>query len=125
MPTRQYHVIREVLDDNGGHMTADQVYEKARIKMPSIAVGTVYRNLNGMVTSGELKKVDMVGGPDLFDVKLEKHDHAICRECGGVFDVRIPGIEQRIKTGIGDRFRGYMLNIDYVCPDCLKKIQKR
>ena len=42
------------------HMTADQIYAKAKELMPAIAMGTVYRNLNLMVQDKQIKKVKII-----------------------------------------------------------------
>ena len=44
--TQQRNLIRELLDNNYDHLTADEIYEIIRKKNPTISRGTVYRNLN-------------------------------------------------------------------------------
>ena len=46
--TRQRALIARILRDASKHLTAEEIYHLARQSMPSIAVGTVYRNLKLM-----------------------------------------------------------------------------
>ena len=45
----------------------DRIYFLAKQEMPSIAIGTVYRNLNLMVKDEEIRRVQLAGEPDRFD----------------------------------------------------------
>ena len=53
--TRQLEVVwHEVAGDNS-HPTADQIYQRVRRHIPSISLGTVYRNLQKLVAEGKLQ----------------------------------------------------------------------
>ena len=44
--TKQQTLICDILANVCDHLTAEEVFFRAREKMPNIAMGTVYRNLN-------------------------------------------------------------------------------
>ncbi|MBI4523464.1 MAG: transcriptional repressor [Deltaproteobacteria bacterium] len=83
--TRQLQVIWEAIKDEKSHPSADQVYEKVRRVMPSVSLGTVYRNLQKLVADEKLQVVT-VGRTQRFDPTVEKHEHFICEACGRVYD---------------------------------------
>lgn len=89
--TTQRDLIRRLFRGNYTHPTADEIYELARRENPTISRGTVYRNLNFLVESGEILRIPSAGGgPDHFDVTTTPHYHAHCRICGRVSDVPLP-----------------------------------
>ena len=56
--TRQRALIAQILRTAGRHLTAEEIFQLARRSMPSIAVGTVYRNLRLMAEDGELRRIE-------------------------------------------------------------------
>ena len=84
--TQQRLLISNLLREHG-HMTADAIFELARIKNPKIALGTVYRNLGLMEHDGEIQRFGVFGMPDVFDITVSSHPHKICVSCGNVSDI--------------------------------------
>ena len=116
--TKQRRLITDILRQQQGHLTAEQVYLAAKQEMPSIAMGTVYRNLGLMVEAGELRRVRIPDEPDRFDCILQPHEHMICERCGEVRDVTLDDLTGLLSERIGARVTSYELSIRYVCPDC-------
>lgn len=50
--TRQRQLIYNIIQRADDHPTAEMIYARAKAEMPSIAFGTVYRNLKLMVDAG-------------------------------------------------------------------------
>jgi Fe2+ or Zn2+ uptake regulation protein len=84
--TKQLGVIWDAIKDDTSHPTADQVYEKVRKALPTISLGTVYRNLQKLVLDEKLQ-VLMLGRSQRFDPLTDRHQHFICEQCGSVYDV--------------------------------------
>ena len=91
--------------------------------MPSIAVGTVYRNLSLLVESGEVRKIDVPNAPSRYDRPQIPHEHLICSLCGSVKDVDIDGLMPILKEKTGEEITEYKLALYYVCDKC--KNQKK
>ncbi len=68
--TKHRQLIHRIIQEADDHLTADQIYFLAKQEMPSIAIGTVYRNLNLMVKDEEIRRVQLAGEPDRFDRAL-------------------------------------------------------
>lgn len=83
--TQQRQLLRDLLNVNSSHPTADEMYALA----PSISRGTVYRNLNLLAESGEISRLPMPSGPDHYESVTEAHHHFLCRQCGRVMDTGI------------------------------------
>lgn len=85
--TKQKSGIKNFLMTRKDHPTAETVYLELKKTIPSISLGTVYRNLNQLSESGEILKLRFDDGLDHFDATTAEHHHFICRECGAVQDV--------------------------------------
>jgi Fe2+ or Zn2+ uptake regulation protein len=76
-----------------GHLTADEVYERARGELPELSRATVYNSLAEFVRAGLLQTVEGVGAVR-YDPNLDPdHHHFRCRGCGNLYDVRLQGVE--------------------------------
>ena len=71
------------------HQTADALYASIREEFPNISLGTVYRNLNLLVETGEILKLTCGNGPDHYDGNVAPHYHFVCRDCGQVYDMEL------------------------------------
>ena len=86
--TKQLQVVWEAIKDDASHPTADQVYDRVRKRLPSVSLGTVYRNLQKLVADEKLQ-ILMLGRSQRFDPLVKRHQHFICEQCGRVFDVLV------------------------------------
>ncbi len=116
--TRQRELILQILSQSDRHLTADEVFFLAKLKMPSIAMATVYNNLNAMNEAGIINRVHMDGGADCFERTTDKHDHMICDVCGKLTNVRFPELQAHLQSALGREIDSYDLTIHCVCPDC-------
>ena len=86
--TRQLAMVWQAIEHDQSHPTAEQVYDRVRRKLPNISLGTVYRNLQKLVTLKKLQ-VLMLGRAQHFDPLVKRHQHFICEVCDRVFDVLV------------------------------------
>ena len=86
--TKQLQLIWDTIKDDKSHPTADQIYDRVRKKLPSISLGTVYRNLQKLVSDKKLQVLKR-GRSQHFDPLVERHQHFICELCDRVYDVLI------------------------------------
>jgi len=88
--TRQRGVILDVLRSDTGHLTAEEVFQRARKALPSISLGTVYRNLNFLCGQGLAREIRGEAGCARFEVARDPHAHFHCRGCREVRDIPFP-----------------------------------
>lgn len=119
--TIQRDLVLDAVVKLRNHPTPEEVYEYIHKQHPTISKGTVYRNLNFLIDSGQLLKVPVPDAANRVDHTLHPHYHIICKECGQVYDVDMPYFE-KIKEHIRD-FHGFDIQ-DHeivfrgVCPKC-------
>ncbi len=106
------------------HPTAADLYEIVRVRLPKISLGTVYRNLELLAKSGDVRKLDSGGNGARFDPEMHRHHHIRCLECGRVDDVtaRTSGDAGTMADKL-DGWQVFEQRVEFVgtCPDCLSK----
>ncbi len=119
--TEQRRLILEVLRSTNCHPTADWIYERVREKLPSISLGTVYRNLRSLVDMGEILQLSYGSGQDRYDGNAEEHYHFRCSKCGSVTDVDMPyqtQLDKRAADACCGTIKGHRLEFVGLCYDC-------
>ena len=121
--TIQRSLVFEAVNKLQCHATADEIHQTIMKEHPNISRATVYRNLKLLSETGEIRKMEIPGGPDRFDHRIQEHCHVRCEKCGRVFDVDmeyITGLEKNITESHGFAFTGYDILFRGICPDCQK-----
>ena len=119
--TLQREVILEKLRKLSTHPTAVGLYEIVRRRLPRISLGTVYRNLELLASTGAIQKLAPGGSQARFDGNVDPHDHVRCVGCGRVDDFCGAPLDlARIKNNDcnGYEVLGYRLEFVGVCPRC-------
>jgi Fe2+ or Zn2+ uptake regulation protein len=118
--TKQLRVVWEAVRNDKSHPTADQIYDQVRKKLPTISLGTVYRNLQKLVFDKKLQ-VLMRGRSQHFDPLVAPHQHFICESCDRVYDVLIDN-QKEIKPAKlpheGFRVTSHQLAFYGTCKHC-------
>jgi len=119
----QRRAVAEVLVGEHVHLTAEQVHDLARERLPEVSRATVYNTLNELVAMGELFEVDVTDGPKRYDPNVtERHDHLVCDGCQAIRDVprsSSPDVPPDVLggflvTGVEVTYRG-------LCPSCARR----
>ena len=118
--TKQKQVIMDVITASSEHLTADQIYLKAKERLPKIAVGTVYRNLGQMVERNAIRKFSVKGEPDHYDKNMMEHEHLICEKCGQIRDIEIDGLMDYVQKKTGKDVTSLDIELKYICDQCKK-----
>ncbi|MEI6350274.1 MAG: Fur family transcriptional regulator [Verrucomicrobiota bacterium] len=85
--TPQRRHVYEALMEKLDHPTALEVFMRAKEKMPSISLATVYNCLEALTESGLVKHVNLDRASSRYCPNLSPHGHFFCESCGAVFDV--------------------------------------
>ena len=123
--TKQRELILNILKQSDRHLTADEIFFLAKLKMPSIAMATIYNNLNAMHEAGIINRLHIDGVADCFDKITEPHDHLLCDKCGKISDVHIPHLTEVLERELATEIEDYELTIHYVCEECRRAPKRR
>lgn len=75
------------LDRNRAHPNAWDLHRLLRARHRSLSISTVYLNLEAFIRAGLVRRLPGKDGRMRVDGTVLDHDHAVCRDCGDVFDV--------------------------------------
>ncbi len=122
--TRQRTVILEELRKVFSHPSADEIYEIVKKIIPSISLGTIYRNLDVLSETGAIQRLEVGGDVKRFDGNPENHYHIRCVRCQKIVDAPVDlmkGIEKTLKYKTTFKIIGHHLEFLGICAECLGK----
>jgi Fur family ferric uptake transcriptional regulator len=119
--TRQRRLVLEELRKLKNHPSAEYLFGIVRKTMPNISLGTVYRNLDVLVNSGMVLKLELAGGQSRYDGDVSPHYHVRCRRCGAVGDLpeaAVMGVSNPRVLESSYIVTGWRMEFDGICPLC-------
>jgi len=125
--TKQRRVIKEILCSTKSHPTADWIYEEARKVLPDISLGTVYRNLQVLLSEDNIQELNYGKGYSRFDGNPRPHYHFVCKQCGRVYDVEMPladFLTEAAAQATGGIVESHRLEFAGICRDCRQEAGK-
>jgi Fur family ferric uptake transcriptional regulator/Fur family peroxide stress response transcriptional regulator len=121
--TKQRQAVLQVILEADEHLTANEVFERARRSLPGISFATVYNSLRYLKQEGLIGEVRFGTDATRYDRKLGRHDHAICNECGKLVDLELP-IPKGLLEKAADLSNFQAGSIEVIlrgrCPECTK-----
>ena len=112
--------ILELLEDaEGGHLSAEDIYQRLLEDGEQAGLATIYRVLTQFETAGLVLRHNFEGGKAVFELdRGEHHDHMVCTESGDVVEFhsdQIEEIQKQIAAEHGYELTGHSLVL-YVRP---------
>ena len=119
--TKQREHIFALLLEKRDHPTADEIFARARLGMPSISLATVYNCLETLVETKLIRQVNFEREPTRYCPNLTQHAHFYCRESGDIVDIELPKqILSELMNVLPKGFSAQHIEIAYdgKCNDC-------
>jgi Fur family ferric uptake transcriptional regulator len=121
--TNQRDVILKVFLEADGHLTAEEIYQRAKGKDPMLGFTTVYRTMKLLAECGIARGEKFNDGHLRYeyDYRQQHHDHLICTACGLVVEFYNECIEteqERITREFGFEMTHHSLKIFGLCERC-------
>jgi len=115
--TKQKKMVLDIINNGYNHPTAYMVYQECLKVLPNISLGTVYRNLNTLVSNGQIRRLDVPNQMVRYD-KIINHDHFVCLKCGKIIDLDRSDItyEEMID---GNKILDCKISYEGICCGCL------
>ncbi len=104
--THQRLVIFETIDGASNHPSAEQIYDKIRMKNPSISLGTIYKTLEVFVEKGLINRVNTPKGNMRYDGIMENHNHLYCLNTNEILDFK----DEKLSEIISDYLKSKKIN---------------
>jgi len=122
--THQRQVIYETVMSLPGHPSPEDIYDRARKKVPSISLATVYKNIRTFLDSGMLREVSLHHGSLRVESNPQPHHHLVCVSCKTIMDLDESGLGPlrfRRKLPRGFQVKRIAVDILGICATCASK----
>jgi Fur family ferric uptake transcriptional regulator/Fur family peroxide stress response transcriptional regulator len=119
--TRQREVVLQVIREAEEHLTANEVFDRAKQLLPGISFATVYNSLRYLKEAGHIAEISFGNGASRFDAMTSRHDHALCTKCGKLVDMELDLPDELVRLAAEySRFKpeSIELTLRGLCPGC-------
>ena len=119
--TPQREAVLQVIRARDDHPTANEIFEAARAILPAISYATVYNSLRYFRETGLVREINFGDSASRYDGITERHDHAICTNCGKLVDFDCNEADDLMRAAARkSRFKPerVYLTLMGLCPDC-------
>ncbi|HUE81137.1 MAG TPA: transcriptional repressor [Pyrinomonadaceae bacterium] len=119
--TPQREVVLQVIRDTEQHPTAGEIFEAARKRLPGISYATVYNSLRFLREAGLVREISFGDSASRYDREVERHDHAICTNCGKLVDFNLPDAAGLLRVAARKsqfKAESVQLTLLGLCPEC-------
>ena len=102
--TRDRRIILQVLRESGIPLTAEHVLERVNATIPGMALSTVYRTLDELVSRGSMQRTLLSNdGHAFFELVGPAHRHyMVCLGCHQMFPIRKCPVEDSVDSAAED-----------------------
>jgi Fur family peroxide stress response transcriptional regulator len=118
--TAQRQQVLAVLLEKRDHPTAEEVFIRAKRKMPDISMATVYNCLDALVKCGLLRQVNLDRGATRYCPNMAAHSHFRCELCGQVYDIELSASELSPLLPEGFQLTHSEVSLRGLCADCAR-----
>jgi len=123
--TTQRTLLLDILKREGGHLDANELYERARHKQPRLSLSTVYRNLQLFKKLGLVEEHRFTEEHGHYEVRSGvEHNHLLCLGCSAVVEFDYPlshQLREDVSREYGFEITGVEVSMTGLCPKCLSK----
>jgi len=124
--TEQRQLIIDIIRQAKEHLDADEIYQQARQKLPSISLSTVYRSLQLFKKLGLIEEHQLGGMRRFYETTPRpKHHHLVCLGCGRIFEFKCSSevkLKSRISKEEGFKITDAEVRLVGYCPDCQRRL---
>ena len=120
-------IILKAVKSTGLHPDAEWVYQQVKKEIPSVSLGTVYRNLKLLAEKGCIMQLGIDNGPSRFDGRTDMHHHLKCEKCGCVADIDCSlnsEMTGKIEKENDIEIKGYFMIFYGLCSRCREEASK-
>lgn len=119
-------VLNAIIQNEGKHLTSEEIYDAVKVNSPEIGVATVYRTLLLLEEMGFVHKIDLGDGKSRYEIdRIEEahlHHHLICIRCGSVSEVKydlLESLEEQILRENKFLVKNHSVKFYGYCSSCM------
>jgi Fur family transcriptional regulator, ferric uptake regulator len=121
--TRQRDLIVDTFFSTEGHLSVEELLEKAKQRDATLGAATVYRTMKILTDAGLASARHFEGGQTRYEAALDRHhhDHLICTSCGTIVEFeneRIEELQDRVAGEHDFTVTHHKMELYGLCKDC-------
>jgi Fur family peroxide stress response transcriptional regulator len=124
-PQRQA-IVQALLDAEGTHPSAQEIYERVSPQFPMITLATIYNTLQVLEDMGVVTPLGFPGASTRYETAEGPHINLLCLRCGRIDDLPLddlPELQQKVAADSGYLIRGAHLEYRGYCPTCRVEVE--
>ncbi|WP_142414498.1 Fur family transcriptional regulator [Hathewaya massiliensis] len=118
-------ILNSIIENDGKHLTVEELYEEVKKDCPEIGLATVYRTVQLLEEVGFICKLDFDDGCSRYELINEDeehhHHHLICNACGKVIEVEgdlLGELEDNIEKNYKFKVLNHSVKFYGICSEC-------
>lgn len=119
--TPRRRAVLEAVRSSERHLSASEIWERAREAEPKISFATVYNAVHYLCDAGLLVAIPFGDGASLYDARVDRHDHALCTGCGRLVDYECAladDVAEQAAASTGFTPSEVRITLIGLCPEC-------
>ncbi|MBE6051659.1 MAG: transcriptional repressor [Clostridium sp.] len=124
-------IVDTIVDNEGKHLTAEEIYDEVKKVCPEIGLATVYRTILLLEKIGVVSRLYLNDGCSRYELvhrdENHRHHHLICEVCNKIIEVEddlLDNLESSIEKNYGFKILDHVVKFYGVCNDCQKKLDE-
>lgn len=125
LTTQRQAVLDIITENDGEHLSCEEIFDLVREDHPEIGLATVYRTLLLLESMELVYKLNLDDGCSRYELNKNKedhrHHHLICTKCGAVAEVEedlLESLEEQILKSKGFIVKDHRVKFYGYCKNC-------
>lgn len=121
-------VLDVVIDNEGKHLSTEEIYDIVKKGCPEIGLATVYRTLQLLEKMGVICRMNFDDGCNRYELvhkdEDHQHHHLVCLTCGSVEEVEgdlLDDLEKKIESKYDFNITNHSVKFFGYCSKCRNK----
>lgn len=118
-------ILDVVIDNQGKHLSSEEIYDIVKVNCQDIGLATVYRTLTLLSELEVVSRIDLDDNCTRYELNTHEddhqHHHLICSNCGLILEVsgdRLDELEQKIELEYNFKIKDHKLKFYGLCENC-------
>ena len=118
-------ILDIIIEKEGQHLTAEEMYDEVKKRCPDIGLATVYRTVLLLEEVNVIYKLDLNDGCSRYELvhsdEEHRHHHLVCNKCKRVYEVQddlLEELEERIEKTYKFKILDHSVKFFGICSEC-------
>ncbi|MBD7910360.1 MULTISPECIES: Fur family transcriptional regulator [Clostridium] len=124
-------IVDTIVDSEGKHLTAEEIYDEVKKNCPEIGLATVYRTILLLEEIGVVSRLHLNDGCSRYELvhsdETHRHHHLVCNICNRVIEVEddlLEKLEAKIESSYDFKIVDHSVKFYGICSECQKKLDE-